>query len=87
MKKGKSTGTSGVVSEMLLASGGVGNEWMINLFNKINAENKVPEDWDRSLIVICFRNKSDLIKKGHYRGLKLLQHMMNVSERVIEQKI
>ena len=42
MKKGKLSRLSGVVSEMLLASGDVGIVQMTNLFNKIIAKNEVP---------------------------------------------
>ena len=86
IKKGKASGTFGILSEMLLASGDVGIEWIKNLLNKIIAENKVLEDWDMSVIVNCFKNKGDATERGNYRGLKLLGHMMKVFERVIEQK-
>ena len=59
MKKGKASGTSAVVSKMLLASGDVGIERMTNLFNKITAERKVPKDCDTSVIVNCFQNIGD----------------------------
>ena len=59
MKKGKASRISGVVLEMLLVSGKVATEWMTNLFNKIIAESKVPEDWDMSIIGHCFENKGD----------------------------
>ena len=87
MKKGKATRTSGVVSEMLLASVDVGIEQLTNLFNRIITENEVPEDWDTSIIMNCFRNKGDATERGNCRGLKLLEHMMKVFERVIKQKI
>ena len=35
----------------------------------------------------CFKNKGDATKRGNYRWFKLLEHMMKVSERVIEQNI
>ena len=44
---------------MLLASSGVGIEQMTNIFNKIITESKVPEDWDTSVIVNCFKNKGN----------------------------
>ena len=87
MKKGKATRTSGVVSEMLLASVDVGIEQLTNLFNRIITENEVPEDWDTSIIMNCVRNKGDATERGNCRGLKLLEHMMKVFERVIKQKI
>lgn len=65
----------------------VGIERVTDLFNKIIAENKVPEDSDTSVTVNCFQNKGDATERANYRGLKLLEHMMKVFERVIEQKI
>ena len=35
----------------------------------------------------CFKNKGDATKRGNYRWFKLLENMMKVSERVIEQNI
>ena len=35
----------------------------------------------------CFKNKGDATKRGNYRWFKLFEHMMKVSERVIEQNI
>ena len=60
---------------------------MTDLFNKIIAGNKVPEDWDTSVIVSCFKNKGNATEQGNYKGLKLLEHMMKVFERVIKQKV
>ena len=42
MKKGKAFGTSGVVTEMLLASGDEGLEKMTSLFNCILKEKRMP---------------------------------------------
>lgn len=65
----------------MLVSGDLGIEWMRNLFNQMIAENRVPEDCNKSVIVNCFKNK------GNNRELKQLQLMMKVFERVIEQKV
>ena len=59
MKKGKASGTSGVVLEML-TSVDLGIDQMTNLFNQIIEENKVPEQWNTSVLVKCFKNKQDL---------------------------
>ena len=76
VKKGKTSGTSGVV--LLFSFGDVDTEWLKNLFDKIIAENKVPKDWATSVIVNCFQFNSDATERGNYRGLKLLEHMMKV---------
>lgn len=87
MKKGKASGISGVVSEMWLASGDLGIERMTQLFNQIVVDNQIPEDWNTSVIVNCFKNKGEATIRSNYRGLKLLEHTMKVFERIIEQKI
>ena len=46
MKDGKAAGVSGIVSEMLKASGDAGLEIFIELFNNIVKEEKVPSDWE-----------------------------------------
>ena len=71
---------------MLLTSGDVDIKQMTNLFNKIIADNKVLEGWDRSVIVNNFKNKSDATERGNYKGLKLIEHMMKVFERAIKQR-
>ena len=48
---------------------------------------RVPDDWNTSIIVNCFKNKGEAVERGNYRGLKLLEHTMKVFERVIETKI
>ena len=60
---------------------------MINLFNRIVDEKEIPAEWNTSVIVNCFKNKGEATERGNYRGLKLLEHMMKVFKRVIEQEI
>ena len=67
-KKVKASGTSGIASEMLLASGDVGIERKTNLFNKIIAENKVSKYWGTSVIVNCFKKEGDGTERRNYRG-------------------
>ena len=55
MKKGKASGMSGVVTEMLLASGDVGIARMTELFNLVITEKVIPDDWNNSLIINCFK--------------------------------
>ena len=59
MKKGKASGTSGVVTEMLLALGDAGLERMSSLFNCILKEKRIPSEWDTSVIVNCFKHKGE----------------------------
>ena len=59
MKKGKACGTSGVVTDMLLASGDAGFERVTSLFNCILKEKRIPSEWDISFIVNCCKHKDE----------------------------
>ena len=84
-KLGKAAGPSGVVAEMLRASGDVGVQWVTDLCNKIVQEGKIPSDSTKSWIVKVYKGKGDALERGSYRGIKLLDHVMKVLERVIEK--
>ena len=79
MKDGNAAGVSGIVAEMLKASGEAGLELFIELFNNIVKEEKVLSDWEMSVIINCFKGKGDAVER-----LQLLGHLMKVFERVIE---
>ena len=87
MKCGKAAGSSGVVAEMLQASGEVGISPMTDLFNGFLDEYKIPEDWNTSVILNCFKNKGEMTDRGNYRGLKFLEHLMKVFKKVVEEEI
>ena len=72
MKKGKPFVISSVVTEMLLASSYAGLERMASPFNCILKENRIPSEWDASVIVNCFKHKGEVTERGNCRGPKLL---------------
>ena len=86
-KSNKAAGPSGVVAEMLKASGDVGIQWVTDLCNKIVQEGKIPSDWRKSWMVKVYKGKGDALECGSYRGIKLLDHAMKVLERVIENRV
>jgi hypothetical protein len=86
-KSGKAAGPSGVGAEMLKASGDVGVKWVTDLCNAIIQEGKIPDDWKKSWMVNVYKGKGDALECGSYRGIKLLDHVMKVLERVIEKKV
>ena len=47
----------------------------------------MPSDWEMSIIINCFKGKGDAVERGNFRGLKLLEHLMKVFERVMEKHI
>ena len=72
---------------MLQAAGEAGIRWVTEICNAILKEGKVPEDLERSWIVSVYKRKGDALECGSYRGIKLLDQLMKVMERVIEKRI
>ena len=87
MKKGKAAGPLEVTVEILQAAGEAGIRWVMEICNAVLKEGKVPEDWKRSWIVSVYKGKGDALECGSYRGIKLLDQVMKVMERVIEKRI
>ena len=89
MKCRKTAGPSGIVAEMLKASGAVGLEVLAHLMKSVIAEGVVPADWRDSIIVNIYKGKGDALDRGNYnlRGLKLTDHVMKLVEHVLERRI
>ena len=45
MKKHEAPGLSGLVAEMIQATGDIGTQWLLDLCNGIVKEGCIPEDW------------------------------------------
>ena len=45
MKRHKAPGLKGLVAEMILATGDIGTQWILDLYNGIVKEGSIPEDW------------------------------------------
>lgn len=86
-KSGKAAGPSEVVIEMLTASGETGLQWVTDICNEVVRNGKIPDDWRKSWIVNVYKGKGDALECGSYRGIKLLDQVMKVFERVIEKKV
>jgi hypothetical protein len=86
-KSGKAPGPSGVVAEMLKAAGNVGIQWMTDLCNAVVLDGKIPNDWRKSCMVSVYKGKGNALECGSYRGIKLLDQVMKVLERVIEKRV
>ena len=69
-------GPTGVVSEMIKASGGFSTSWMTDLINNIVKEDGIPDDWTKSDPLVC----------GSYIAIKLLEQPMKEHERVLERE-
>ena len=87
MKKGKAAGPSGITVEMILAAGDSLLVAITHLANRIIYESVIPEDWDLSYIVNCFKGKGDSLERGNFRGLKLIEQVLKIVERILESVI
>ena len=87
MKDGKAAGPSGVTVEMVKAGGELSTDLVHDLISDIVNEAVIPDDWTESTIINCFKGKGDARDCGNYRGLKLLEHVMKILERVVERLI
>jgi len=87
MKCGKAAGPSGVGAEMLKAAGDAGIIWVTDLCNETVKEGRIPADWRKSWLVTVYKGKGDALECGSYRGIKLLDQVLKVLERVIEDRL
>ena len=58
-----------------------------HLIEDIITEGRIPTDWQESYIVNLYKGKGDALNRGNYRGLKLIDQVMKVLERVVESLI
>ena len=76
---------SGLVTEMIQATGEIGTLWILDLCNGIVKEGSMPEDWKSSVVLPIYKGKGDPMECGSYRGIKLLEHAM--VQRIFELRI
>ena len=84
MASGKAAGPSIIVAEMLKPVGEAGAVEVRDLIADIILEGCIPTNWQESFIVNLYKGKGDALNRGNYRGLKLIEQVMKVLERVVE---
>jgi len=82
MKKHGAPGLSGLVTEMMRATGDAGAQWILDLCNGVVKEGSVPGDWRSGVVLPVCRGRGDPMECGSYRGIKLLEHAMKVVEGI-----
>jgi len=86
MKEGKAVGRSEVGAEIFKAAGRVGIEGLTRLFNDIIREERMPEEWNRSILIPLYKGKGDPMDWGSYSAVKLLEHGLNMFERIVDKR-
>ena len=84
MAPGKAARPSIIVAEMLKPVGEAGAVEVRDLIEDIILEGCIPTNWQESFIVNLYKGKGDALNRGNYRGLKLIEQVMKVLERVVE---
>ena len=84
MKADKAPGPSGIVVEMIRAAGDMGTSTIRDLAVAIIHDGKVPSDWEQSFIVCLYKGKGDALERGNHRGLKLIEQVMKILERIVD---
>ena len=64
-----------------------GLRMMTEMMEAVWREGKIPRGWEKSEIVPIYKQKGDPLDCGNYRGIKLLEHMLRVMERVLDQRL
>ena len=84
MKCSKATGPSGIIAELLKASGEEGVELARQLVEAVFSSCEIPADWEESYILNLYKSKGEALDRGNYHGLKLPDQVMKLVERVLE---
>src|SRR6184192_2611859 len=86
-KSGKVAGPSGVAVDMLKAAGEAGVKWVTDICNEVVRSGVVPVDCKRMRVVNVSKGKGNAHECSSYRGIKLLDHVLKVLERVLEARL
>ena len=86
MKSGKATGPSEISVKMIVAGSKIGVKGMIELCQRVLDGRRMPDEWKTSVIVPIFKGKGDVMSCGSYTGVKLLEYVMKVVERVLKRQ-
>ena len=86
LKNGKAAGCDNIPPETIKAGGEMSEEILLDLCNRIWSEEKVPEEWKKSLL-IKLPKKGDVSYCKNWRGIMLLNMASKVFCRVILERI
>ncbi|XP_047482212.1 uncharacterized protein LOC125034470 [Penaeus chinensis] len=61
--------------------------WTHGILEKIWIGENIKEDWRTSILALVYKGKGDVLECGNHRGTKLLEHLLKVEEKILDQKI
>ena len=86
MKGSKAGGKTGILPEMVKSCGGLLLEYLMDLFQTVWMEGRVPEEW-RDAILIPIPKKGDLSYCDNWRGISLLDTVGKLFAKVIQARL
>ena len=87
MKKGKAAGCSGFEVDLVKVLDELGVDMVLDLLESIWEHEEMPSEWEESETVPIYKQKGDPLDCGNFRGIKLLEHLLKVLERILDQRL
>uniref|UniRef100_A0A8D8YAF2 Craniofacial development protein 2 n=3 Tax=Cacopsylla melanoneura TaxID=428564 RepID=A0A8D8YAF2_9HEMI len=87
MKNGKAVGVDGIPVEVWKCLGEEGIDILWDLMMKCMDQERIPNEWRKSVMVPIFKGKGDVQQCGNYRGIKLMSHSLKIWERIVENRL
>ncbi|XP_068224392.1 uncharacterized protein [Palaemon carinicauda] len=87
MKNSKAAGPDNRPVEVWKSLGEDGIDILWDLTQKIFHQEKMLEEWRRSLIIPIYKRKGGIQEFSNYRGIKLIRHTMKIWEKIIEKRL
>ena len=87
IRNGKAPGPSGVTSDLLKGAGVTGVKELTKVYERIEEEVRVPEQWGESYTIMIYKEKADALMCDKYIGVRLMEHSMKVWEKILEGRL
>ncbi|XP_066304548.1 uncharacterized protein [Branchiostoma lanceolatum] len=84
--KNKAAGVDRIITEAITACGETGIKWLTTIFQKAWEERRVPDDWQRALVMPIWKRKGSKKDCNKYRGISLLSHTGKIFTKILEQR-
>lgn len=85
--KDKAAGDDGITTRAVLACKEIGIQWLTLMFQRAWEERKVPDDWQRAVVVPIWKCKGNKKDCSTYRGISLLSHVGKMFAKILERRI
>ena len=87
IKKGKAVGPDELPVEVWKCMRKMGIKFLTRIFNRLLMGKRMPEEWERSVLIPIYKNKGDAQCSGNYREIKLMSHTIKIWERIIKVRL